>query len=111
MIFQFSPFPKDSDLLLIIGSNPRFEAPLVNARIRKRWVWLQRVGFSLIFCSWIHNDLKVAFIGPKVDLTYDYQVNYFYNSILIINCLQYLGESLDVLQDIASGQHQFTKVS
>ena len=49
LIFQFSPFPKDSDLLLIIGSNPRFEAPLVNARIRKRWVWLQRVWFSLIF--------------------------------------------------------------
>lgn len=69
------------------------------------------VVFIDIFHSWIHNDLKVAFIGPKVDLTYDYQVNYFNNSILIINCLQYLGESLDVLQDIASGQHQFTKVS
>lgn len=45
------------------------------------------VVFIDIFHSWIHNDLKVAFIGPKVDLTYDYQVNYFNNPILIINCL------------------------
>ena len=28
----------DADALLIIGSNPRREAPVLNARIRKRWV-------------------------------------------------------------------------
>ena len=26
-------------------------------------------------CSWIHNDLRVALVGPKVDLTYEYKVN------------------------------------
>ena len=29
---------------------------------------------SLCSHSYIHNDLKVALIGPKVDLTYEYQV-------------------------------------
>ena len=28
-------FFQDADLLLIVGANPRYEAPLVNARIRK----------------------------------------------------------------------------
>jgi NADH-quinone oxidoreductase subunit G len=28
---------EDATSLLIIGSNPRREAPIVNARIRKRW--------------------------------------------------------------------------
>ena len=26
-------------------------------------------------CSYIHNDLKIAVLGPKVDLTYEYQVS------------------------------------
>lgn len=50
---------EDADLVLLIGTNPRYEAPLFNARIRK---------------AWIHNELDVALIGPKLDLTYDYQV-------------------------------------
>ena len=48
---------EDADALLIIGSNPRFEAPLVNARIRK---------------AWLNNNLKVGLIGEPNDLTYDY---------------------------------------
>jgi NADH-quinone oxidoreductase subunit G len=28
---------EDADAILIIGSNPRHEAPILNARIRKRW--------------------------------------------------------------------------
>ena len=47
----------DADSLLIIGSNPRKESPVLNARIRKRWL---KGGFS------------VALIGEKADLTYDY---------------------------------------
>ena len=47
----------DADALLIIGSNPRKEAPVLNARIRKRWL---KGGF------------KIALIGEKADLTYDY---------------------------------------
>ncbi len=33
---------ENADALLIIGANPRFEAPVLNARIRKRW---RRGGF------------------------------------------------------------------
>ena len=46
-----------ADALLIVGSNPRKEAAVLNARIRKRW----RTG-----------QLKVGVIGAKADLTYDY---------------------------------------
>ncbi len=48
---------EEADGLMIIGSNPRKEAPVLNARIRKRW----RTG-----------DLKVGVIGERADLTYDY---------------------------------------
>src|ERR1700687_624705 len=47
----------EADGLMIIGANPRKEAPILNARIRKRW----RTG-----------ELKVGVIGEKADLTYDY---------------------------------------
>ena len=43
--------------LMIIGANPRREAPVLNARIRERW----RTG-----------GLKIGVIGEKADLTYDY---------------------------------------
>ncbi|QGM45217.1 NADH-quinone oxidoreductase subunit NuoG [Methylocystis heyeri] len=47
----------EADSLLIIGSNPRKEAPVLNARIRKRWL---KGGFN------------IALVGEKADLTYDY---------------------------------------
>ena len=47
-----------ADALLIIGSNPRWEAPVLNARIRRRW----RAG-----------NFPVALIGERADLTYDYE--------------------------------------
>jgi NADH-quinone oxidoreductase subunit G len=68
------------DAVLIIGSNPRHEAAVLNARIRKRW----RQG-----------DLKVALIGEKVDLTYDYD---------------YLGAGPDTLAALANGDSAFAKV-
>ncbi len=46
-----------ADALLIVGSNPRKEAPILNARIRKRW----RGG-----------KFPIGLIGPKADLTYLY---------------------------------------
>src|ERR1019366_4301178 len=46
-----------ADSLLIIGSNPRKEAPVLNARIRKRWL---KGGF------------EISLIGEKADITYDY---------------------------------------
>jgi NADH-quinone oxidoreductase subunit G len=48
---------EEADGLMIIGANPRKEAPVLNARIRKRW----RTG-----------GLKIGLIGEKADLTYDY---------------------------------------
>ncbi|NXQ51062.1 NDUS1 oxidoreductase, partial [Catharus fuscescens] len=71
---------EEADVLLLVGTNPRFEAPLFNARIRK---------------SWLHNDLKVALVGSPVNLTYTYE---------------HLGESPQMLQDIASGKHPFSEV-
>jgi NADH-quinone oxidoreductase subunit G len=46
-----------ADALLIVGSNPRKEAAILNARIRKRW----RAG-----------NFPIGMIGPKADLTYSY---------------------------------------
>jgi len=46
-----------ADALLIVGSNPRKEAPILNARIRKHW----RAG-----------KFPIGVIGPKTDLTYTY---------------------------------------
>jgi NADH-quinone oxidoreductase subunit G len=42
--------------IVLIGTNPRDEAPVLNARIRKAWT----------------KGANIALIGPKVDLTYDY---------------------------------------
>ncbi|MEF3366931.1 NADH-quinone oxidoreductase subunit NuoG [Methylocystis sp. 9N] len=42
---------------LIIGANPRKESPVLNARIRKRWL---KGGFN------------ISLIGERADLTYDY---------------------------------------
>ena len=42
--------------IMLIGTNPRDEAPVLNARIRKAWSAGANVGL----------------VGPKVDLTYDY---------------------------------------
>ncbi len=48
---------EEADALLLIGANPRIEAAVWNARIRKAWLW---------------NDLKIGLVGEPVDLTYDY---------------------------------------
>ena len=45
----------DAQMILLIGTNPRDEAPVLNARIRKAWL----------------AGAKVARIGPEADLTYD----------------------------------------
>jgi len=46
-----------ADGLIIVGANPRKEAPVLNARIRKRWL---KGGFP------------IGVIGEKADLTYEY---------------------------------------
>jgi len=70
---------EEADLALLIGTNPRFEAPVFNARLRK---------------CWIHNELDLAVVGPNLDLTYDYE---------------HLGESTDTLKKLADGSHPFAK--
>ena len=62
--------------VLIIGSNPRRESPVLNARIRKRW----RMG-----------GFPIQLIGERVDLTYDYD---------------YLGAGTDTLKELAGKAEQ-----
>jgi NADH-quinone oxidoreductase subunit G len=47
----------EADAIMIIGANPRKESPVLNARIRKRW---------------LKGNLLVGVIGEKADLTYEY---------------------------------------
>jgi len=69
-----------ADAFLIIGSNPRKEAAVLNARIRKRW----RTG-----------QMKVGVIGEKAELTYGYE---------------YLGAGTDTLSDLVAGKQSFADV-
>jgi NADH-quinone oxidoreductase subunit G len=69
-----------ADALLIVGSNPRKEAAVLNARIRKRW----RTG-----------QLKVGVVGAKADLTYGYD---------------YIGAGTESLADLVAGKHSFADV-
>jgi NADH-quinone oxidoreductase subunit G len=71
---------EQADALLIVGSNPRKEAAVLNARIRKRW----RSG-----------QLKIGVIGAKADFTYAHD---------------YLGAGTDSLAKLAAGKHSFADV-
>ncbi len=68
-----------ADALLIIGANPRREAAVLNARIRKRW----RAG-----------KFPIGVIGERADLTYGYD---------------YLGAGAETLADLAAGKHAFAE--
>jgi len=69
---------EEADHLLLINTNPRHEAAIINSRIRK---------------TALHNNLKVAFAGPEVDLNYQYQN---------------LGDdSIDILQSILEGESSY----
>ncbi|WP_458760824.1 NADH-quinone oxidoreductase subunit NuoG [Afipia sp. TerB] len=71
---------EQADALLIVGSNPRKEAAVLNARIRKRW----RTG-----------QLKIGVIGEQAELTYKYE---------------HLGAGVDTLGDLAACKHSFADV-
>ncbi|MGH6901899.1 MAG: NADH-quinone oxidoreductase subunit NuoG [Geminicoccaceae bacterium] len=66
-----------ADVCLLIGTNPRLEASLVNVRLRKRW---RQGGFT------------VARIGPPADLTYP---------------VTDLGAGPPTLAELAGGGHAF----
>ncbi|MBB3459802.1 NADH-quinone oxidoreductase subunit NuoG [Rhizobium sp. BK377] len=71
---------EQADALLIIGANPRFEAAILNARIRKRY---RRGGFP------------IGVIGERGEMRYKYD---------------YLGAGPDTLKDILDGGHAFAEV-
>ena len=50
---------EESDLILLIGTNPRFEATILNSRIRK---------------AYLKNKTKIYSVGDVGDLTYPYEV-------------------------------------
>ncbi len=67
-----------ADVILLIGTNPRKEAAVFNARIRKAWL--------------ANTKLKIASIGPRADLTYVYE---------------HLGDGPQALADLANGKGAF----
>ncbi len=69
---------ENADLILLVGCNPRHEATMVNARIRK---------------SFLHNKTKIYSIGDPGDLTYDYTI---------------IGNNTKIIKDIIEGKDNFT---
>jgi len=70
---------EDSDLVILIGTNPRLEATILNARIRK---------------AYLKNNLEINSIGDPGDLTYPYKK---------------IGNSTSIIQKIVSGKHQLSE--
>jgi NADH-quinone oxidoreductase subunit G len=68
-----------ADACLLIGSNPRLEAAIINARLRKRW---------------LQGGFKVASIGPVLDLTYPVTA---------------LGAGPDMLTELIAGRHAWAE--
>lgn len=48
---------ENADAILIVGANPRVEAPLLNARLRK---------------AWLAGKTEIGLIGEQANLTFDY---------------------------------------
>ena len=69
----------DTDLLILVGCNPKFENPVLNARIKK---------------AVAVNGLEVFFIGSAPQLSYNYT---------------HLGNSTDTLKSLADGSHPFSE--
>jgi len=70
----------EADAILLVGVNPRAEAAVLNARIRK---------------AWRAKPLPIALIGEPVDLTYD---------------ATHLGTGTKALRELAEGKSDFAKV-
>ena len=68
---------EDADLVLLVGSDPRIEAPVLNARLRR---------------ANIAGGTHVASIGPHGDLTYP---------------VESLGVSAKTIDEVVSGKHPF----
>ena len=70
---------EESDLILLVGTNPRLEATILNARIRK---------------AYVKNKTKIYSIGDADDLTYPYEV---------------IGSNTSVIKDIVQESHKISK--
>jgi NADH-quinone oxidoreductase subunit G len=70
----------EADAILLIGTNPRREAPVLNARIRKRW----RLA-----------GIPIGLVGQAVDLTYPYA---------------HLGSGPDALEALGSRRGDFAGI-
>tara|TARA_Y100000590_G_scaffold469537_1_gene658147 strand:- start:36 stop:2075 length:2040 start_codon:yes stop_codon:yes gene_type:complete len=70
---------EESDLILLVGANPRLEATMLNARIRK---------------AYIKKKLKIYSIGDPGDLTYPYKN---------------IGNSTSIIKEIISGNHPISE--
>ncbi|HEY2753563.1 NADH-quinone oxidoreductase subunit NuoG [Phenylobacterium sp.] len=68
---------ENADVVLLVGVNPRLEAPVLNARLRKRW---------------LAGALRIGMIGPQSDLTYSYD---------------YLGAGPKTLDGLAKSKNDF----
>jgi NADH dehydrogenase (ubiquinone) Fe-S protein 1 len=73
------PGVEQADAILLVGTNPRHEAAVLNSRIRK---------------SWIHTTLEVGLVGERVDTTYGYD---------------YLGQDAKALADFIAGKGEFAR--
>jgi NADH-quinone oxidoreductase subunit G len=71
---------EQADAILLVGTNPRVEAALVNARIRK---------------TWLAKRIKIGVIGQQADLNYPYK---------------YLGAGPETLEELAKGKGAFADV-
>ena len=70
---------EESDLILLVGANPRFEATILNARIRK---------------AYLNNKTKVISLNNQGDLTYPYD---------------FLDGKTQTIKDIIENNHQISK--
>lgn len=70
---------EEADAVLFIGTNPRHEAPVLNARLRKPYMAAQA---------------QYAMVGRPVDLTIEYD---------------HIGETASSIESLVSGKHQFAK--
>ena len=69
---------ESADAILLVGTNPRAEAAMINARIRK---------------AWLNNlDIRIGLIGERKDLSYEYE---------------HLGAGPDTLARLAAGEGAF----
>jgi len=69
----------DADAILLVGSNPRLESPVLNSRIRQRW---------------LSRQCKIANVGPDIDLSYK---------------IEQLGDNAAILKEILMGKNDFAK--